>query len=205
MLGNLGKLLVSGYVLLVTVAAGGLVGANVAAFVPGVAEFFFNPEGRAIQPATYLRWMHGGWIVGAAFALLGAVMRRRSANRQGGEQQHRPEGQTHGEAAYSPRGFLASAGFGALCCGLLGAMLGGTFLLLWFSLAYSPFSPGWDKSIALKRDETSSGVRRHWVHTTSNPIALCAFFGPIALGAATGAVMGGAGSLIRKPQGQEDS
>jgi hypothetical protein len=204
MFGNLGKLLVNGYVLLLTVAAGGLVGANAAAFVPAIAEFFFNPEGRATQPATYLHWMHGGWLIGAAFAVLGAFMRRRrSADRLHSQQQHRRAGHTSAETAHSPRGLLASAGVGAFCCGLLGAMLGGSFLLLWFSLAYSPFSPGWEKSLALKPNGLSGGVRRHWAHTTSHPVALLAFFGPIALGAASGAVLGGVSSVLRKPHGKQ--
>jgi hypothetical protein len=205
MLWNLGKLVASAYVLLLTVAAGGLVAANMAAFVPAIAEFFFNPEGRATQPATYLRWMHGGWLIGAAFALLGAILRpRRSADRAG-EERCAKQAPMHRETLRSPRGVLASAGVGALCCGLLGAMLGGSFLLLWFSLAYSPFSPGWDKSLALKRDQNSSGMRRHWVHTTSHPVALFAFFGPIAAGAVSGAVIGGVGSVMRKSRAQQQT
>src|SRR5436190_17168453 len=120
MLWNLGKLLANGYFLLLTVAAGGFVGANVAAFVPVVAEFFFNPQGRATPPATMLHWLHGGWLAGAGLALMGAVLqRRRSANRTARkEQRHQHEALR--EKVTTPRGVFASAGVGALCCGLLG-------------------------------------------------------------------------------------
>lgn len=191
------ELLMQGYFLLLTAAAGGFVGANFAVFVPVIAEFFFNPSGRATQPATYLRWTHAGWVVGAALALVGSILqRRRSAQRTSRNEHHSA---TSAEPVTTPRGVLASAGVGSLCCGLLGAMLGGSFLLLWFSLAYSPFSPNWDRTIAVERDRTfPQGRGGHWVHTTTNPIALGLFFGPSVAGAASGAVIGGVGALRRK-------
>src|SRR4051812_8334017 len=140
MLGKIFEHLAKGYFFLLTVAAGGLVGANAAAFVPVIAEFFFNPEWKPTQPATMLRWVHGGWLVGAALGLVGAVLQwRRSANRAGDEEQHRRHREAFRKTVPSARGVFVSAGVGAFCCGLLGAMLGATFLLLWFSLAYSPF------------------------------------------------------------------
>jgi hypothetical protein len=103
----------------------------------------------------------------------------------------------HPPTVPSHHGVLASAGIGAACCGLLGATLGGTFLLLWFSLAYSPFSPGWDRTLAVERDRTVSRSRVRWVHTTKHPFALSAFFVPTALGATSGAVIGGVGSMTQ--------
>jgi hypothetical protein len=191
-----GELLVQGYFLLLTVAVGGFVGANFAVFVPVIAEIFFNPSGRATQPATYLRWIHAGWLVGAAFALVGSVLQRRRSMQRKSRTEHHSA--TSAEAVTTPRGVLASAGVGALCCGLLGAMLGGSFLLLWFSLAYSPFSPNWDRTIAVERDRTFPQRSGHWVHTTTNPIALGLFFGPMVAGAASGAVLGGVSALRRK-------
>lgn len=196
---NLGKLLAKGYSVVLAIAAGGFIGANFAVFVPGIADFFFNPEGKTTQPATYLRWAHGGWLIGAGVALVGAVLQwRRFANRTADEEQHRKRRQALLQADPSPRGVLASAGLGAVCCGLLGAMLGGTFLLLWFSLAYSPFSTSWDRTMAVERDRTLPRRRAQWVHTTEHPVALYAFFVPTVFGATSGAVIGGVGALTQK-------
>jgi hypothetical protein len=193
LLARLGTLLIRGYVLLLTVAAGGLVGANVAAFVPVIREFFFNPEERATPPAVMLGWLHGGWLVGAGLALAGAVLhRRRSAHRAAqSEQPRRPLWSTDAP----PRGVLASIAGGAAGGGLLGALLGATFLLLWFSLTYSPFFPGLDRTIKIERDRTHPRLTERPVHTSTHPVAVAAFFIPTALGVVGGAVLGGVGRV----------
>jgi hypothetical protein len=195
---SLGKLLAVGYSLLLSVAAGGFIGANFALFVPGIADIFFNPGGRATQPVTYLRWAHGGWLVGAGVTLVGFVLqRRRFANRTADEERHRKRRHALLQDNSSSHGVLASAGIGAACCGLLGALLGGSFLLLWFSLAYSPFSPSWDRTMTVERARTLPRRRTQIVHTTQHPIALYAFFVPTVLGAASGAVIGGVTGVRR--------
>jgi hypothetical protein len=201
MLWNLGKLLVKGYSLLLILAVGGFIGANVAGCIPTLGEFFVNPEGRATPRGTVLRWVHGGWLLGAGGALAVAIVSWRwSSTRKGNEEEQRKLRQARPWDFPEPRGVLASAGVGAVCCGLLGALLGGTFLMLWFSLAYSPFSPDWDRTVAVERDRAYPRSRRgRQVHTTRHPVALYAFFAPTVLGAMSGAGLGGA-TAMRRPR-----
>lgn len=188
MFSKLVRLAVRFYGLLLAVACGGFLGANLAGFVPGIREFFFNPEARATLPETYRRWMHGGWVVGAGFAIVAGLLelRGRRSARRAVNQEHGRDAPRHSYPV--PRSFLGAIAAGAAGFGLLGAMLGGTFLLLWFSLTYSPFSPaGWGSSVAVETEPMvpSRQVPRGLaVHTTDHPVALYLFVVPTLMGLA---------------------
>jgi hypothetical protein len=193
-----------------TVAAGGLAGANLFAFVPGVVQFAVVPE-RALQPAHFARWMHAGWVVGAGIALFGAVMHRLVQRRRTGKQprglvdRRRSRRRAAESFRHRSRSVVASVAWGGIGGGLVGAMFGASLLLLWFSLAYSPFSPaGWSVSIERSGRRTASG-REHFVATTSHPIALWAFCGPALLGASAAAIASGVGRIAQGTQRSEQS
>ena len=96
-------------------------------------------------------------------------------------------------------GRLASTALGGLGGALLGGMLGGTFLLLWFSIAYSPFAPRlWVSSLTVERQRAGSSVRIEPVTATNHPTAQIAFGAPLLLGAITGAVFGGVAGVTEE-------
>jgi hypothetical protein len=203
MFAKLGRLLVQGYGLLVSVACGGFLGANLAAFAPAINEFFIHPQSRATPPEIYRRWIHGGWLVGAGFAFVASLLeaRRRHSGRRPAKR--KPDNQSSLQSDHHPRSLPGAAALGAAGGGLLGAMLGGTLLLLWFSLAYSPFSPAeWGSSVTLETNRMiprSSGSPRGWaVHTTNHPVALYLFLVPTLAGAASGALLAGVGKIVEK-------
>ena len=210
-----GKLLVKGYVLLLTVAAGGLVGANVAGFVPAIGEFAANAP-RAPDPKFVRSWVHGGWTVGAVLFFAGAVGQALRSGRKGHDAVERtaaaratqrsrpapgrPKARDFRVTIGSRRcGILGSAGVGGLVGGFLGLMLGASLLLLWFSLAYSPFAPGgWASTVSLETIGHGTARPRKRALSTDHPVALYAFGGPIALGAFGGAVACGVGTAVEK-------
>jgi hypothetical protein len=205
MLAKFGKLLGQGYSLLLAAACGGFLGANLAAFVPAIGEFFFNSQQRATPPETFRRWMDGGWLVGAGFALVAALVeiRRRRAKQLASRKQGHETSAQGREHYPRPRTVLGSMVAGAAGFGLLGAILGATLLLFWFSLVYSPFSPaGWGASVNLEVDRTSfpsqSPTRGRIMHTTNHPVALYLFFVPVLVGAGGGALFCGAAKLVEK-------
>jgi hypothetical protein len=214
MLLQLGKLLAKSYVLLLTVAAGGLLGANISGFFSSIVEFASNAQ-RAPDPEVNRWWVHGGWIVGAGLFFVGNIGRalrsmrkdmramvrvarvRKSSRRK--QSRQKADGFSVRFGARTC-GILGSFGVGSLIGGFIGLMLGGSFLLLWFSLAYSPFSPaGWASSVSVERmriDHTS--VHKESVMTTKHPVALYAFGGPIVLGAVAGGLFAGIGTAVEK-------
>jgi hypothetical protein len=98
-----------------------------------------------------------------------------------------------------PAGILGSMGVGAAGGALLGLLLGGNLLLLWFSVAYSPFAPGgWASSISTEEVRTNSSILERSVAATSHSAALYALFGPIVVGAASFALICGIGTAVRK-------
>ena len=100
------------------------------------------------------------------------------------ESKHRQQAKRHG--------MLASAAWGGFFGALLGAALGATFILLWFSLTYSPFAPqDWVSSVSVERQHVGTSRREVPVTTTDHPVALLVFGLPVALGAIGGALFGG--------------
>jgi hypothetical protein len=194
-LGKTGRFLAKSYTVLLTVAIGGFLGANLAGVVFGWADMLFlNPKGKATPPEVSERWMHGGWLVGGGGALVGCIVHGlRSRKRSPVNDQQQDRG-WRVPAYPSSRSVLASAGVGVVVFGILGMMLGGSFLILWFSLAYSPLPTGWGSSVTLERDwmvTQPRGLPLHpLLHTTHNPVALYAFLGPIVLGVVIGAAFG---------------
>lgn len=209
MISKLIEFLVKGYALLLAVAVGGFLGANVAGLVAGVSRSFLDPDGRPVRAEDILAWSHWGWLIGAGLALVGGILQaRRSGLRKEDEELRRPRRWARLRSYPSPRGVLVSAALGGVGLGLLGAMLGGTFLMLWFSLAYSPFAPAWRSAVTVERDRTMARrrgePRSQYFHETRHPVALYAFWGPAILGAAAGVLLGGGAALRnsrRKPEG----
>jgi hypothetical protein len=183
-----------GYALLLTLAAGGLAFANIFGFVATALRF----GGETAPDTTATKtWMHVGWVVGVCIALLGAVvqMRKRRAKKAIGDasdetdDQHEPkpssgEGRRHG--------LFASAAWGGFFGALLGAALGGTFILLWFSITFSPFAPReWVESVSVERQRVGTSGREEPVATTDHPVVLIAFGVPVIVGTIAGAAFGG--------------
>lgn len=207
MVKNPGRLLVAGYSLLLAIAFGGFVGANLAGFIPGFGEFFLNPDNRATPPNVYRSWIHRGWLTGAALATaVGLVhtLRRRSTAKSKGTghtepSRRRPRARLRHYR--SPKTVLGSAAVGGLAGGFLGMLLGSTLLFFWFSLSYSPFAPAeWGASIGVERvsrPERGFGETR-LRHTTNQPIGLFLFVGPTLTGLIAGGGLGGIGKFIEK-------
>lgn len=212
--GDILKRLVKGYGVLLMTAAGGLVGANLSGFIGA----FFVPE----HTAEHLRaWVHWGWVAGAGLFLFGALTRRlrvvnssmlglRPTPPAGARSDAVEEIETNvGRPKRRYRDIPVRDGrrVGALCGAavfgfagaITGAAVGGSFLLLWFSLTYSPFSPaGWESSVRVEEIRAVDPPRDVPVLATKHPVALYAFFGPIVLGAAAGAIVGGIAAAAGK-------
>ncbi len=177
------KRLAIGYGLLLTLAAGGLAFANIFGFV--ATAFQFGGETAPDTTATKT-WMHIGWFFGVCIALLGAVvqMRKRRAKQTSGEaSEETSQEQDPKQASQEGRrhGLCASAAWGAFFGALLGAALGVTFILLWFSITYSPFAPrDWVESVSVERQRVGTSGREEPVATTDHPVALIAFGVPVA-------------------------
>jgi hypothetical protein len=142
--------------------------------------------------------MNIGWVFGVGVALLGAVVQRR-------KRQAKPTtGEAPKEIVQEPKqtsskgrrhGLFVSAAWGGFFGALLGSALGVTFILLWFSIAYSPFAPrDWISSVSVDRQRVGTSRREEPVATTKHPVALFAFSLPVALGTIGGAVFG---SVVR--------
>ena len=188
------KRLAIGYGLLLTLAAGGLAFANIFGFVATAIQFGGETAPETTATKT---WMHIGWVFGVCIALLGAVvqMRKRRAKQTGGEaSEETSHEQEPKQASQEGRrhGLFASAAWGGFFGALLGAALGVTFILLWFSITYSPFAPrDWVESVSVERQRVGTSGREKPVATTDHPVALIAFGVPVALGTIAGAVFGG--------------
>ena len=184
--------LATGYGLLLTSAAGGIAFANIFGVLATAIQF----GGDTAPDTTPIKtWMHIGWFFGVAIAFLGAVveLRKRRAKSATGEA---PEPIVE-ESQQPPsdrrrRGLLVSAAWGGFFGALLGTALGVTFIVLWFSILYSPFAPrDWVSSVSVERQRVGSSRREEPVATTDHPVALLAFGLPVAMGAIAGAVYGG--------------
>lgn len=194
-----------GYGLLLSIAIGGLVGANFA----GLISTFFAFASNAHHPPGHQfikSWVHVGWVVGAVLCFAGEVARQVKSKKKKREIQRRRlpnepnKGKHRGfEVRIGSRrcGILGSFAIGGLLGGFLGLMLGGTFLMIWFSSVYSPFAvEEWVASVQVQRRVDGSGTAQ--IASTKHPVALIAFLGPIALGATAGAVCGAVGTAVEK-------
>lgn len=177
---------------MLTVAAGGLVGGMVAGFIPLVIHEATAPQ-RAPDPAFVKNWVHGGWFVGASlFGMSGVVHYWRKwrtvPSAQSDDQQEPDEGDVDETPMRPVRSLPAKMALCAFGGALLGLFVGGSLLLVWFSLTYSPFSPDeWAESLSLERRRVGEPGPRSVV-TTDHPVALYLFSGPIVLGALVGLV-----------------
>lgn len=181
-----------GYGLLVTLAAGGLAFANIFGFAVTAISF----GGESAPDTTPIKtWMNIGWVFGVSIALLGAVIRFRKGRPRPApsEVSEVIAEEIEPSSSRSPRhGLLPSAAWGGFFGALLGTALGASFVLLWFSIAYSPFAPkDWATSVTVERQSVGASRREEPVALTDHPVALYAFGLPVALGAIGGAVFGG--------------
>lgn len=213
MLLTLEKRLAQGYGLLLAMAVGGLVFANLF----GLGAFLIQEVGsdsqRAASVEPYRWWMHCGWFVGVGLALTGAVTRKRASSKQTVDPQTKADKESTDLATPESgkrkktgkrSGILSSIAFFGLAGGFAGLMLGGSLLLLWFSLAYSPFAPaGWAGSVKVEQRANARFIENERVMTTTHPLALYAFGLPIAVGATTGAILGGVGAALGKVEDVE--
>ncbi|WDI43193.1 hypothetical protein [Bremerella sp. P1] len=201
MLFRLIVLIAKGYAFLLSLAAGGLIFANLFGVIVALVQVggasLFGSE-RAPDPAVGTTWIRAGWCIGVLVAAIGDAVAFWKYRQQKSIQKEKPQSESHDpkpelEESKNPgrrHGFLASTAYGGLFGAFLGGMLGGTFILIWFSLTYSPFAPqSWVNSVSVERERTTSAREEH-VTTTDHPVALLAFACPLALGAVTGAVMG---------------
>jgi uncharacterized membrane protein YeaQ/YmgE (transglycosylase-associated protein family) len=175
-------------------AVGGFLGANLAGLVGALVVS--KHTAAAVQP-----WVHGGWCFGTAVAFFGAVTGRMRFINGTSQQSTRPAGERANAAGPTSTGlWQESPTFrervkGGLVLGLiggfLGAMLGGSLLMFWFSLAYSPFAPkSWVSSVKVERDDSRGAVPRRHLHTTNHPVALGLFGVPVLIGATAGSLAG---------------
>lgn len=152
MFSKLFDLIVKGYGLLLSLAAGGLIFANLFGVVVGAMQsigvILFGSE-MDFDPRVTQSWIHRGWFFGVSVALTGDAIALRKHRRRKSSRQNQKQGESKQrkfkfsqEVRQSRRyGFFASTGIAGLLGAFLGAMLGGSFLLIWFSLTYSPFAP----------------------------------------------------------------
>lgn len=202
---KIGKAIVVGYGILLTLAAGGFVCANLAGFVRG-AFLFATTYGaeRAPDASPVQTWTHSGWVLGVVVALTGVIVKMRRKSRKKSARKQKSRGDAAEQNADSQQitqtgrrlGFLASTALGGLGGSLVGGMFGATLILLWFSLTYSPFAPqGWGSSVSVERRRVTASGRREPVLTTDHPVAVYAFGIPFVLGGIAGAVFGGVGGV----------
>lgn len=189
------------YWLLLILAAGGLAFANIF----GVAVTAIQGSGESSPDTTPIQTsMHIGWIIGVGVALFGAVMEWRKGRVKPSVDEAPQAIAQQPKQSHSERrrhGLLVSAGWGGFFGALLGAALGASFVLLWFSMAYSPLAPrDWGSSVSVERQRAGTSVREDPVAITNHPLAVYAFGLPVALGAIGGLVFGG---VVRVTDGRQ--
>ena len=69
-----GKLLLKSYLLLLAMAGGGLVVANLVGIVAAVFLELTSDGRHAPNTESLVSWVHGGWLVGAGLTFVGAVL-----------------------------------------------------------------------------------------------------------------------------------
>ncbi len=213
MLFTLGKRIAQGYGLLLAMAIGGLVFANLFGFGAFLVHEITSDSQRAASTEPYQWWMHCGWMVGVGLALIGARTQKRASKKRSKskqtEHQDEPVNRTSRESGSwktvgKRSSVFSSIGFFSFIGGFLGLMLGGSLMIFWFSIAYSPLAQaGWTSSISIEqRQDPSSGLTESAI-TTSHPVVFYIFGTPIALGVTAGAVLGGVGAAMGKVEDVE--
>jgi|TARA_B110000495_G_scaffold36848_1_gene29578 hypothetical protein len=163
---------------------------------------------------TVRHWL---WIGGAVFGAIGYPMGwitinghafKLSRNDDNKKQQTQESlGNEPTEIDVPAKVFSSAAMFGLLGA-FLGVSLGGSLLLIWFSLSMSPWPPaGWMESVSVKSADLSSvylssadqsavdgSLQRNGGMTTSHPIAIYCFLGPVVLLGILGVFIGGVGA-----------
>ncbi|MEP3479954.1 MAG: hypothetical protein ABJZ55_11955 [Fuerstiella sp.] len=193
--------LAKGYGLLLTMAGGGLAFANIF----GVVATAIQGSGERAPDTTPIKTsMHIGWIFGVGIALLGAVMEWRKRRAKAAvdsdpltiaKQTKQTKQTKQSSSKRQRRGLLVSAGWGGFFGVVLGAALGASFVLLWFSITYSPLAPReWVSSVSVERQRLGTSGREDPVMLSNHPVVVYAFGLPVALGAVGGAVFG---SVVR--------
>lgn len=208
MLSTIGKLLFKSYSVLMGVALGGLVGANLAGFCAGLILDLASDVSHASSIEPHAWWRHAGWIVGAGIGLIATMLQmRRLAKRHPNKPTDplvapaKPATKKTGRPATrnahsKPSGILSAVGFFAFFGGIMGSMVGGSLLLLWFSLTYSPWAPAdWQSSVSTGTRRNSAGIQKS-VITSDNAVAIYAFCIPFGLGVVGGGLLGGVGAAM---------
>lgn len=155
---------------------------------------------------------HWLWIGGAVFGAIGyplgwiAVDGHKFRSFQNGLDREQDSNEPDSEQDYGmdeneievPSRVLPTAAMFGLLGAFMGLFLGGSLLLIWFSLSMSPWPPaGWLESVSAKSADLSSphgSPDRESGFTTSYPVAIYCFLGPIALLGILGVFVGGVGS-----------
>lgn len=204
---TVGKWVVRIYGILFITAVGGFIGAN---FLGIVGSLFFIPENTAVHA---MPWVHGGWYAGTLLAFAGAVtgnvrfangaslrirdnLEATTRNNSRGSRQRetgdRERTVTNKLPSSSSAGVLGGMFWMGLLGGFLGIMLGGSLLMFWFSLSYSPYAPaGWGSSVSIAKDPIPGSVISRHSHQTNHPVALKLLYLPALTGAVIGATFGG--------------
>ena len=153
-------------------------------------------------PVRYWMWI-GGAIIGAVGYPLGWITINGkkfsfSRNDENEEQEIESEISSTESKVELPAKVIPTAGFFCLVGSFLGLFVGGSLLLVWFSLSMSPWPPeGWLESVSAKAVDLSAprgSLERDGGMTTQNPIAIYCFVGPIAILGLLGFFVGGIGA-----------
>ncbi len=150
---------------------------------------------------------HWLWIGGAVLAAIGYPLGWITINGYAfsfSKKDHNKKQETETTSTSEPQEFgapakvLPSAAMFGFFGAFLGLFLGGSLLLIWFSLSMSPWPPeGWLESLSAESADLSAprGSRgREGGLTTRHPIAMYCFLGPIVVLGTLGVFIGGVGA-----------
>jgi hypothetical protein len=171
---------------LVMALVGGMLGLFVDALLASLWSDFWQPG-----------WaQHTCWLAFLALAIFGLATGKLQTNRW-------VERSTADDAADEPTG-TPIKGFPAMVLGafggsILGIILGGALLMMWFSLSLSPWpmegwfeSLRWDSAEGQRHDDSRAGGIGM---ATNHPVAIAMFCIPIAMLGVTGAIAAGFGGV----------
>ncbi len=219
-----GQSLLKVYLGLLKIAIVGIVGANLA----GVVGMLIAAENKAeyVAPWVHGGWMVGS-LVGLVGVLTGKlkfygegwVPRRlggrdqveesfdaptkRAGNLEGdrsGEEQSSASKMPTEESTEGKRSsVISSTLFFGFAGGFAGVVLGGTLLLFFFWIAYSPLASSTVAgSVEVVRERTTSHALTQPVMKTKHPVAVWLVLAPTLLGVAVGGITGAIGAALGK-------